>query len=151
MTINVNYRLQQINFKFGAWYGSQGFGMYELLQPEKSGFFSGGRGVLLCDSWLLAQCTVVKLGNILKTIAKSNIRFQTKKNKFDQFVISPSHVLMNKRLFLWRIWYKNLWRNNFFSRHRVFAGFAFQIVKGRKPQETLASLNFQAIKHTCIK
>ena len=39
MTINVNYRLQQINFKFGAWYGSQGFGMYELLQPEKSVFF----------------------------------------------------------------------------------------------------------------
>lgn len=81
MTINVNYRLQQINFKFGAWYGSQGFGMYELLQPEKSVFFSGGRRVLLCDSWLLAQCTVVKLGNILKTIAKSNIGFQTKKKQ----------------------------------------------------------------------
>lgn len=44
MTINVNYRLQQMNFKFGAWYGSQGFGMYELLQPEKSVFFLGGGG-----------------------------------------------------------------------------------------------------------
>lgn len=149
MTINVNYRLQQMNFKFGAWYGSQGFGMYELLQPEKSVFFSGGRRVLLCDSWLLAQCTVVKLGNILKTIAKSNIGFQTKKKTSSTSLLSVRHMY----------WWINDCSSGAsdikISEGIIFfqdiAGFAFQIVKGRKPQETLASLNFQAIKHTCIK
>ena len=49
--------------------------MYEFLRPEK--IFLGEEEVLFCDSWQFAQ--LVKLGNILKTIAKSNIRFQTKK------------------------------------------------------------------------
>ena len=81
-------------------------------------------------------------------MAKSNISFQTK-NTLNLFVISPSHVLMNNRLFLWRIHDKNLWRTIFCEPSRFLQGLLFRSWKRKR--ETLAPPNFHGIKNSCLK